>query len=139
MTLTRRALAALLFAGSPAAAFAQAAPRAMTPRQAYAAQQAGEIVLVDIRTPAEWAETGSPKGAARIDVAAADFVRKLDALRQANPGKDIALICRSSNRSARAAERLTREGWTNIVDVAGGVAGSTRGAGWIAEGLPVEK
>ena len=139
MTLTRRALAALLLAGSPAIAFAQAAPRVMTPREAYAAQQAGQAVIVDIRTPAEWAETGAPKGAARIDVGAPDFVQKLDALRKANPGKDVALICRSSSRSARAAAALVQQGWSGVIDVAGGVAGSPRGAGWIAEGLPIEK
>ena len=110
----------------------------MSSRQAFEAQQAGALVLVDIRTPAEWAQTGVPKGAARIDVYAPDFLPKIEAVRQANPGKDIGLICRTSSRSARAAQALAQRGWTNVVDVVGGVAGSARGGGWIAEGLPVE-
>jgi rhodanese-related sulfurtransferase len=139
MILTRRSLFALVVA-VPVAALAQPAePRVMTARQAYEAQQAGRIVLVDIRTPQEWAETGVPTGAARIDVAARDFLPKLEALRDANPGKDIALICRTSSRSAHAARALAGRGWTNVIDVGGGVAGSPRGEGWFAQGLPVER
>lgn len=138
MTLSRRALVALALA-APAAALAQAAPRAMSTREAYDAQQAGKAVIVDIRTPKEWAETGVPKGAVRLDLASSDFVEKLGALSKANPGKDLALICRTSSRSARAVGGLASQGWSNVVDVAGGVAGSPRGNGWIAEGLPIEK
>lgn len=144
MILTRRALAALLLA-APSAALAQAtprvenAPRAITPREAYEAQQAGKAVIVDIRTPQEWKETGVPKGAVRLDMTARDFVEKLGALSKANPGKDLALICRTSSRSQRVVSALVSQGWSNVVDVAGGVAGSPRGTGWFAEGLPVEK
>lgn len=139
MIYTRRTLLAL-GALAPAAALAQTpAPRVMTAREAYDAQQAGTLVLVDVRTPAEWAETGVPKGALRADVAAPDFLPRIEALRKASPGKEIGLICRTSSRSARAAQALAQMGWTNVVDVAGGVAGSPRGKGWFAEGLPVEK
>lgn len=138
MNIARRALLAFALT-TPFAACAQApAPRAISTREAYDGQHAGTLVLIDIRTPAEWAQTGAPAGALRLDMTAPDFLAKIEAARKAYPGKDIALICRSSNRSAHVAQALAQRGWTNVVDVAGGLAGSPRGKGWIAEGLPVE-
>lgn len=138
MKTTRRALIALFLAGS-SAALAQPAPRVVTVRQAFDLQQAGKAVLIDIRTPAEWTETGAPKGAVRLDMTQPDFADRIAAMRRADPGKEIALICRSSNRSAHAAQALAKAGVTGVLDVAGGVAGSSRGIGWIAAGLPIEK
>ena len=138
MKFTRRTVLALALLAAGGALAQQAAPAAMGAREAYEAQQAGALVLVDIRTPPEWAQTGVPKGALRIDVASADFLSKLEAARRAHPGKRIGLICRTSSRTSRAAQALAARGWSEIVDVAGGVAGSPRGKGWLAEGLPVE-
>jgi rhodanese-related sulfurtransferase len=138
MIFNRRTVLALALLAPGAALAQQAAPAAISAREAYAAQQAGALVLVDIRTPSEWAQTGVPKGALRIDLASADFLSKLEAARRAHPGKRIGLICRTSSRTSRAAQALAARGWSEIVDVAGGVAGSPRGKGWFAEGLPVE-
>ena len=137
-------LSSLLLAVAPTLAAAQGSPYVpgaptLSPREAYAEVAAGKAVLVDIRTPEEWAETGVPKGAARLDMTAPDFVTKLDALRRANPGKDIAIICRTANRTSFVQRELMARGWTNIVNVRGGVAGRGADQGWKADGLPLEK
>jgi rhodanese-related sulfurtransferase len=124
---------------APVAPAAPAAVRAMTPREAYEAQQAGQVLLIDVRTPSEWAQTGAPKGAARLDMQDPAFAQKLEALRKTSPDKQLALICRSGNRSAQAASGLAKLGWSGIVDVTGGVAGGRGERGWIAEGLPMER
>ncbi len=132
----RRILIALLLAAMPTLAVAQ---QVMTPRQAYDHVTAGKAVLVDIRTPEEWKETGVPKGALRLDMTRPDFVTKLDEVRRANPDKDIALICRTSNRTSYVQKALVERGWKNVIDVRGGLAGDRTTRGWAAEGLPVER
>lgn len=109
----------------------------MTPDEAYAKAIAGEIVLIDIRTPEEWAETGLPDVALQNNLHAADFVQKLLAIRDQNPNTPLALICRTGNRTGRATSQLYQAGLTNVIDVVEGVAGSGVGPGWFARGLPV--
>ena len=117
-----------LLAAFPALAFEQ-----MSPKQASEALSAGEIVLIDIRTPGEWAETGVAKGAVPLDMTSPTFQEDFSKQFGANPGKKFALICRSGNRSNYLASILESAGLTKIVDVTGGTNQ------WIADGLPVEK
>jgi rhodanese-related sulfurtransferase len=133
-----RRLALALAAILPVAAFADALP-SVSVSEASARLAAGKSVLVDIRTPEEWAETGVPKGAVRLDMTAPDFLARLDQLRKANPGKEVDIICRTANRSAFVQGRLQAAGWKDIVNVRGGLAGRAPDAGWIAAGLPVAK
>lgn len=119
-------LAALLATCIPAFAFED-----MTPSEANAALANQSIVLVDIRTPAEWAETGIAKGAVPLDMTAANFQADFLALAAANPNKRIDLICRSGNRSSQLATMIEASGMKNIVNVAGGTNA------WLAESLPV--
>jgi rhodanese-related sulfurtransferase len=49
----------------------------------------------------------------------------------------VALICRTGNRSGKQQRRLTAAGFTNVINIAEGMAGSGAGAGWIRQGLPV--
>ncbi|MCB1426144.1 MAG: rhodanese-like domain-containing protein [Zhengella sp.] len=110
----------------------------ITPRQAHEAIGNGELVLVDIRTPDEWRETGIPAPATPIDMTARDFVPKLRQVLAENPDKTVGFICRTGNRSSYLTGVLAKAGLTNIVDVTGGVAGNGRVTGWIAEGLPMK-
>ncbi|MGO4735360.1 rhodanese-like domain-containing protein [Bosea sp. 2KB_26] len=126
--------AAPLLAG---AAVAQSAPPSLSVRQAYDGAKAGTLILVDIRTPEEWADTGVPVGAIRLDMEASAFEARLAALRLENPGKTIALICRTGNRSSSLQRKLAGRGWRDIVDVRGGLLGSPGDKGWLAEQLPV--
>lgn len=99
----------------------------------------GKSVLVDIRTPEEWTETGVPKGAVKLDMTTPDFVVKLDQLRKANPGKEVDIICRAATRTALVQARLHAQGWKDIINVRGGVSGHPSDVGWLDAGLPVDE
>lgn len=98
--------------------------------------EAGKILLIDIRQPEEWEETGSPKGAQRLDMRRPDFLDALTALAGGDTTRPIALICASGGRSGRMSRALTEAGFTNVLDVSEGMLGSSAGPGWIARGLP---
>ncbi len=116
---------------------ANAQVQQMTPDEAYTKALAGEIVLIDIRTPEEWAETGLPDVALQNNLYASDFIPTLLAIRAQNPDTPLALICRTGSRSGNATAQLYQAGLTNVIDVVEGVAGSAVGPGWFARGLPV--
>ena len=106
---------------------------------AYEKAKAGEITLVDIRRPEEWASTGSGDGAARIDMRRDDFIDALDAITGGARDAPVALICARGVRSARLNNQLIEAGFTNIIDVPEGMLGSRAGPGWINRGLPLDK
>ena len=110
----------------------------ITDADAYARQEAGDMIIVDIRTPPEWAQTGIAKDALKIDMQDPDFVQKLVDLRLANPDQEIGLICASSNRSGQAQRALSQAGFDRIYSVYGGMTGNGQVGGWIADGLPTE-
>ena len=103
---------------------------------AYEKAKDGEIILVDIRTPPEWAETGVGEGALAINMRDPEFVKALVVLRQRNPETPIALICRTGNRSGYVVKTLAAQGFPGLVDVSEGMAGSKAGPGWLKRGLP---
>ncbi|WP_425074481.1 rhodanese-like domain-containing protein [Sagittula sp. S175] len=104
--------------------------------EAYRQAQAGEIILVDIRTPEEWQQTGVAEGAIGLDMTQDDFVASLVKLREANPDTPLALICRTGNRSGYATEALAKQGFPGLADVKEGMAGGRNGEGWLNRGLP---
>jgi rhodanese-related sulfurtransferase len=105
----------------------------LSPKVVHAMVQNGEMILVDIRRPDEWATTGIAKGALRINMLDGDFKSRIEALRSSYPGKKIGLICQAGIRSARMSQRLEDAGMTNLVDVKGGTQE------WIDQDLPVKR
>jgi phage shock protein E len=90
------------------------------------AELAADVVIIDVRTPEEFA-AGHLEGAISIDVSASDFdavVSELDA------DGSYAVYCRTGNRSAQAAERMAGLGFDDIVDL--GSLEEARGATGIA-------
>lgn len=77
-------------------------------------------LLVDIRTPQEWAETGVVEGAVLLT-----FKKPNQFLAQIRPaladGRDLVLICRSGNRTQAAARALAGEIDNRIISVEGGI------------------
>ena len=74
------------------------------------------IILVDVRTPAEYAE-GHIEGALNIDVKDSLFLQNAaDAL---PAGSSVAVYCRSGRRSADAAGKLEAQGY-DVIDLEGG-------------------
>lgn len=105
--------------------------------QAHAQAVAGDILLVDIRRPDEWARTGSGEGARRLDMRRDDFITELGKLVDGKTDAPVALICARGVRSARLSNQLAQAGFSNIIDVPEGMLGSRAGPGWLARGLPV--
>lgn len=131
-----RLAAALLAVLAPL--MAAAAPATMTADEAHRAHQAGDIVLIDIRTPEEWADGGMPEGAVPLTLQDPDLGPKLNAILSRIGDKPLALICRTGNRSAYLTQQLERAGLENVIDVSEGVYGSAAGPGWRGRGLPLE-
>lgn len=105
--------------------------------EAHAALQTGEIWLVDIRRPEEWAATGVVPGALTLDMRRSDFVEALQVATASAPDRPVALICARGVRSRRLTTALTEAGITGLIDVPEGMLGSQAGPGWISAGLPV--
>jgi rhodanese-related sulfurtransferase len=97
----------------------------------------GELVLVDIRRPDEWAATGIPEPAATATLEDPGFVAAVTAAAGGDLARPVALICRSGARSARGAALLAERGFSRLSHVGEGMAGSAAGPGWLARGLPV--
>lgn len=135
----RQFLVVLTALMTPGAVLAQNKPRSVSVEEAHQKVSDGQMVLIDVRTPREWAETGTAKGAVRIEMEDAEFLKKLNDLRTRNPGREVALICRTGNRSGVVQEALARAGYADTINVRGGMSGTPRDKGWLAASLPVEK
>lgn len=107
--------------------------------QAHAKASAGELLLLDIRTPEEWKRTGVGVTAHPLSMKDPRFLDKLVALTGGDRERPIALICATGGRSAYLRRILIRAGYPNVVDVAEGMLGSRDGPGWIRSGVPLRK
>ena len=107
----------------------------LDPAAAQKAALAGDLTLIDIRTPREWQTTGVGRGAIPLDMRRADFVAQLDRITEGNRSRPVALICAGGARSARMTRMLDREGFTRVINVPEGMNGSAAGPGWLRRGL----
>jgi len=130
--------AALLLLGTAAA---PAGETVLSPARARADIAAGRRILVDVRTPEEWRETGLPSGARRLDYRNRRdddaFVAAFTALVGGDPAQPVAVICRSGRRSAEVRALLAAHGFRDVADVSEGVMGGPAGPGWLSRGLPL--
>ncbi|AMJ60782.1 hypothetical protein AXW83_11195 [Bosea sp. PAMC 26642] len=122
---------------SSTGALAQFTPPALSAHEAHEQAQTGKLLLIDIRTPAEWTDTGIPQGAIRLDAESAGFEIRLAGLRLDNPGRRIALIDRTGGLSVSVQQRFAGRGWRDLLAVRGGMLGAPGVKGWLAEALPV--
>ena len=104
---------------------------------AHKKAQNGETVLVDIRSPQEWMQTGVGEGAQAITMHAQDFLDKLMEAIEGDQGRSISLICATGNRSRWLQYQLAAHGFTAVEDVSEGMLGGPNGPGWINRGLPI--
>ena len=121
----------LFLAFGSAAALAIAAAgflfgRGRTPENLTLASLSGEalqdegLLLVDIRTPGEWQQTGVIEGARLVTYTDAEsFLAEVRPHLQA--GQSLALICRSGNRTSRATRQIAGQIDAPVIDVAGGM------------------
>lgn len=108
----------------PTAAAAPDPGAALDPAAFAAALKQPGTVIVDVRTPAEFAEGHLP-GAVNLDVESPDFPQGAAAL---DPAGTYAIYCRSGNRSGVAVAYLTGQGFASIYHLAGGITA------WEADG-----
>lgn len=79
------------------------------------------VVVIDVRTPAEYAEGHLPD-AVNIDIQGADFDAQVA---QLDPEGEYAVYCRSGNRSRAAIEEMAADGVENTVGLEGGIGAWT--------------
>ena len=84
-----------------------------------------DFTIVDIRTKPEWIQTGIVKGShlitffdAQGNYDAKDFLKQMDEL--AKEDKEIALICRTGNRTGQVANFMAQQGY-KVKNLDGGV------------------
>ncbi len=107
-------------------------------KEAYRRAAEGSIVLVDIRLPSEWLQTGIGVNAIAITMHQSLY-KFVDALKKAAGGnsRPIALICAEGVRSSAMQSTLKQFGFKGVIDVHEGMVGGPSGPGWIKAGLPV--
>ncbi len=136
-SLRTLALAGALLLGGYACAV-ESAGTEISAQEANRRVQSGEMILIDIRRPEEWRQTGVAKGAVRLDMRDPAFADKLLKLTDGNPNAPVGIICRTGNRTTQMQRALAGAGFSQILNVREGMAGSQAGPGWIRQGLPVE-
>ncbi|NBB96719.1 MAG: rhodanese-like domain-containing protein [Alphaproteobacteria bacterium] len=117
MRLAILALVTLLGLGSPTLA-----------QQHYVAQpaaselQSADVLLVDIRRPEEWKQTGVLPNAHLLTYEYFDSPEAfLEALAPQLDGRPVALICRTGNRTKIAARALADRLEQPVIDIQGGI------------------
>ena len=117
---------------SPAQTPAPAAPAgavAEIDSQTLLAQPAGESLVLDVRTPEEYAAGHVPNA---INVPHDQIEARLAEL-EARKNGPVVVYCKSGRRAGMAAEALSKAGFTNLLHLTGDMDA------WSAAGLPVEK
>lgn len=118
------------------------------PTQAWALVQAGEALLVDVRSSEERHFVGHVPGSLHVAWATGTqlarnprFVKELES--KAGKDRPLLLLCRSGKRSALAAEAAAKAGFPQVFNVLEGFEGDSDAAqqrghfnGWRFHGLP---
>ncbi|MBK7950917.1 MAG: rhodanese-like domain-containing protein [Deltaproteobacteria bacterium] len=110
-------------AASASGAVAEIAP------QTLLSQPAGESLVLDVRTPEEYAAGHVPNA---INIPHDALESHLAELESRKDGP-VVVYCKSGRRAGMAAEALTQAGFTNLLHLTGDMEA------WSAAGLPVEK
>jgi rhodanese-related sulfurtransferase len=113
---------------------------ALSAPEALAQARAGKIVLIDVRSPREWRETGVPAGAKTVTIhhpeGGRGFLRDVLKAAGGDKSRPIVLICARGVRSSRGKRFLEANGFTNVRDVPEGMLGRGNRPGWLARNLP---
>lgn len=130
-----------VFALAIAAAVPAFAAEGLKPHQAWSKMERGEMLLLDVRTQGEWMQTGVPKNARLVTLSdprgSSGFVAGAKKAVRGDLRKPVGVICRTGNRSAKAAALLENAGFKTVYDVPEGVVGNARDTGWAWRGLPM--
>jgi len=114
----------------PTAASAPASGAELDTAAFAAALKLPGTTVLDVRTPAEFAEGHLP-GAVNIDIASPDFTAQVSAL---DPSAPYAVYCRSGNRSASALAEMAGIGMTGAYHLGGGIGAWQSAGGEVVTG-----
>ncbi len=104
----------------------------LSPVEAAQRVAEGKAVLVDVREPGEWAESGVATPAELLPMSDFNGNQTLwKPFLEKNAGKELILYCRSGNRAGKVAAKLAAQGKQ--------VANAGAFKNWAAAGLPVRK
>lgn len=97
----------------------------VTPREVYEQREKKDVVIIDVRTPAEFRME-------RIKEAQNKPLDQIDQwVKELPKDKKIYFVCRSGSRSGQAQRIAQQAGYTNTYNMQGGMLA------WKREGLPV--
>jgi rhodanese-related sulfurtransferase len=91
---------------------------------------AGESVVLDVRTPAEFA-AGHLPGAVNIDVQSPDFADRVAGL---DEGEATLVYCQTGNRSGVATDEMVDLGFTELSELSGGIEAWAAAGGQVVQG-----
>ncbi|WP_254694272.1 rhodanese-like domain-containing protein [Sulfitobacter sp. SK012] len=128
-------VAALVLFITTAVVFAQ--PPKMSAIEAHSATLNGDLIILDIRSPGEWAETGVAKGAWPVTMHSPNFGPNLQSIIERYPNRSLALICATGGRSDHVATVLEQNGLSGVIDISEGMSGNGIAPGWISRNLPI--
>lgn len=98
-------------------------------QQTLIGQPAGESLILDVRTPEEYAAGHVPNA---INIPHDEIEAHLAELEGRKSGP-VVVYCKSGRRAGIAAEALAKAGFTNLLHLTGDMEA------WTAAGLPIEK
>ena len=104
----------------------------MAPAAFSTAISAPGTVLLDVRTPAEYA-AGHLPGARNLDIEGSGFATQLASL---DKSATYAVYCHSGNRSGAALEQMAAAGFAHLYDLAGGLTAWQAMGGHMEAGGP---
>jgi rhodanese-related sulfurtransferase len=109
---------------------------------AFKRSQDGALLVIDVRSPQEWGQSGVPQGARLVTIHGPDglagFVEALRRELGEDTDRPVALICARGQRSTVAQAALIEAGFTQVLNIREGVFGSRSGPGWLTRDLPME-
>lgn len=118
------AIAAAIAFQAPDSESAAALPLEVSVQEAYAMQQDGALLL-DVRELDEWVQGHA------VDASLIPLSELQARFNELPKDQEIAIICRSGNRSAQARDILLNSGFETVTSVSGGMNA------WSAAGLPI--
>ena len=99
---------------------------------AYAARSNPTVFMLDVREPDEY-DAGHIPGITLIPMG-----EIADRLSEIPTDQEVVVTCRTGNRSGQVQRYLQAQGFTQIYNIAEGMAGSAAGPGWLRRGLPLQ-
>jgi rhodanese-related sulfurtransferase len=122
--------AAVSATSGPTATTLPATGASLSPTDFAAAAKLPDTILLDVRTPAEFA-SGHIAGAVNLDIQSATFAQGASAL---DPTRSYAIYCHSGNRSKAAMTAMGQAGFTHLFDLAGGISAWQSAGGQVVTG-----